>query len=223
MKRLLTLLLATITVFVFASCTGGTSRTNNDPSDDGGNGIVNVPDDAEQGSTVTDTVNANEDGFTNTRWYGWWMVTDTTGEYDEYDGYYFDCCANIEPTDEGYLLMSVWDEVFPSYEDNCVGELYFEEYDEGLLSVGGYFYTGESVGEDGEIAIIPEISGVENTLFTTVDVEDETGSFVATLFLTKWGTEWNEEFGEYPTYYDSYFLPLMEEGEGLPADISDIG
>lgn len=221
MKRLLTLLLATITVFVFASCTGGTSTTNNTPADDGDNGIVNVPDNTEQG-TVTD-VNPVRDGFTNTRWYGWWMVADTTGEYDEYDGYYFDCCANIEPTDEGYLLMSVWDEVFPSYEDNCVGELYFEEYDEGLLSVGGYFYTGEDVGENGEIAIIPGISGVENTLFTTVDVEDETGSFVATLFLTKWGTEWNEEFGEYPTYYDSYFLPLMEEGAGLPADISDIG
>jgi hypothetical protein len=87
MKRFFALLLVTLIVFVLTSCTGGgTSTTNNIPADDGDNGIVNVPDDAEQ-DTVTDTVNANEDGFTNTRWYGWWMVTDTTGEYDEYDGY----------------------------------------------------------------------------------------------------------------------------------------
>ena len=31
------------------------------------------------------------------------------------------------------------------------------------------------------------------------------------------GYEWNEEDSTYPPdYYESYFLPLMEEGEDLP-------
>ncbi len=159
----------------------------------------------------------------NTQWYGWWMITDATGDYEDYDGEYFDCCATFEKTNEGYVLMSIWDETYPDYEDECLGEVYFEEIDGMLVSVeGGFFYTGEAVGE-GQMLIDPDFSDFEHTLFTYANIEDETGSFVASINLTEWGYEWDEEFNDYPTYYESYFLPLMEEGEGLPADISDIG
>lgn len=165
-----------------------------------------------------------QDGLlANTQWYGWWMVCDAEGEYEDYDGAYFDCCVSFEKTNEGYTLMSIWDEIFSDYEDNCLGEIYFREVDGRLASVeGGFFFNGETVGND-KVIINPELVDFENTLFTTVDVEDEDGKFVAALNLTQWGYEWNEEFNDYPTYYDSYFLPLMEDGEALPKDISDIG
>ena len=98
-----------------------------------------------------------------------------------------------------------------------------EEIDGMLVSAeGGFFYTGEAVGE-GQMVIDKDFSDFEHTLFTYANIEDEYGSFVASISLTEWGYEWDEEFNDYPTYYDSYFLPLMEEGKALPANISDIG
>ena len=165
-----------------------------------------------------------DDGsLANTQWYGWWMVCDATGDYEDYDGSYFDCCVTFEKTNEGYILMSIWDEVFPDYESDCLGEIYFNEVDGRLVSeAGGFFFNGEDISKEAVI-IDPEFTEYENTLFTTVDVEDENGTFVAAINLTQWGYEWDEEFTDLPTYYDSYFLPLMEEGSSLPKDISDIG
>lgn len=159
----------------------------------------------------------------DTQWYGWWMVADATGEYEDYDGAYFDCCVAFEKTSDGYTLMSIWDETFPDYENECLGEVYFEEIDGNLVSVeGGYFFTGDSVKKEAVI-IDPEFTDYENTLFTAIDVKDEDGSFVAAINLTQWGYEWNEDFTELPTYYDSYFLPMMEDGNALPKNIEDIG
>ena len=181
--------------------------------------------------TVPDKDDTDSEGFAttgdgllvDTQWYGWWMVCDATGEYEDYDGSYFDCCVSFEKTNEGYTLMSIWDEVFSDYESDCLGEIYFNEVDGRLVSeAGGFFFNGEGIGKE-KVIINPELVDFENTLFTTIDVEDENGTFVAAISLTKWGCEWNEEFNDYPTYYDSYFLPLMEDGKAIPKDISDIG
>ena len=180
---------------------------------------------------VPDKDDTDSDGFAttgggllvDTQWYGWWMVCDATGDYEDYDGSYFDCCVTFEKTNEGYTLMSIWDEVFPDYESDCLGEIYFNEVDGILVSeAGGFFFNGEGIGKE-KVIINPELTEYENTLFTTVDVEDENGTFVAAINLIEWGYEWNEEFNDYPTYYDSYFLPLMEDGKAIPKDISDIG
>ena len=188
----------------------------------GGTPIANASDNQEE--EKEDVAAAPQGELGDSEWYGWWMVTDATGDFEEYDGAYFDCCVNFEPTSEGYTLMSIWDEVYTDYNENCIGEIYLEYYDDlGYMSVGGYFLTGDDIASDGQVTVIPDITEIENTLFTTIPVEAENGGFTATLFLTEWGYEWDEELGEYPTYYDSYFLPLMEDGESLPANLDDIG
>ena len=171
-----------------------------------------------------ETTDVPQEGLlAGTKWYGWWIITDTTGYYEDYDGEYFDCCAVFEKTNEGYILMSIWDETYPDYEDECLGEVYFEEIDGMLVSVeGGFFYTGESL-EEGQMIIDPASSEYEHTLFTYANIEDEDGSFVASINLAEWGYAWDEGFNDFPTYYDSYFLPLMEEGEALPMNLDDIG
>lgn len=55
-------------------------------------------------------------GITNSKWYGWWKITDATGDYEESDGEYYDCCAVFEPTSDGRILMSVWDEEYTDYK-----------------------------------------------------------------------------------------------------------
>lgn len=183
---------------------------------------ANTAVDDNDGNTITEVVE-DPNSLANSQWYGWWMIVDATGDYEDYDGEYYDCCATFERTNEGYILMSIWDETYPDYEDECLGEVYFEEIDGMLVSAeGGFFYTGEAVGE-GQMVIDKDFSDFEHTLFTYANIEDEYGSFVAAISLTEWGYEWDEEFNDYPTYYDSYFLPLMEEGKALPANISDIG
>ena len=47
---------------------------------------------------------------------------------------------------------------------------------------------------------------------------DENGeSLEYMITLCKWGCEWDENAGQCPEYYESYFLPLMNEGAELPA------
>ena len=162
--------------------------------------------------------------FGDSEWYGWWMVTDATGEFEEYDGAYFDCCANFEPTSEGYTLMSIWDEVYTDYNNNCIGEIYLEHYEDlGYSSVEGFFLTGDDIASEGQVMVIPEAAGVENALYITIPVETADGGFTEEVFLREWGYEWDEELATTPTYYDSYFLPLMEDGEALPVNLDDIG
>ena len=181
-----------------------------------------VSDDAEE--EQQEIIEISDDGLlANTEWYGWWMIADATGDYEDYEGEYYDCCAAFEKTNEGYTLMSIWDEIYPDYENDCLGEIYFEEVDGMLVSEeGGFFYTGEAVGKE-KVIIDLDFTDYEKTLFTTVEVEDDNGSFIAVINLTEWGYEWNENLAGLPTYYESYFLPLMEDGESLPYDISDIG
>ena len=163
-------------------------------------------------------------GIADSKWYGWWELTDATGDYEEYDGEYYDCCAIFEPSDDGYVLMSIWDEEYSDYESNCLSELYLEEYgDMGYASVSGYFLTGDDIGADGNVVVIPDALGIEHALAIAIPVETENGGFTAELYLAEWGYEWDEMISDYPTYYDSYFVPLMEDGEDLPTNLDDIG
>ena len=153
-------------------------------------------------------------------WYGRWMVFDGSGYYADYIDYSFDCCTVIEPIEGGHLI-SIWDEDFNSYEDNCLAEVLVEidlKNNEAVsvYDSNNYFWDG-SVGS-GDWIIDPEYAGVDNMLIIEGSYTDNAGDYLEYgVVLTKWGYEWNEADSTYPPdYYESYFLPLMESGEDLP-------
>ena len=183
-------------------------------------GTLSAPSIDDEDEDEDEDVADSFDGQWNDQWYGWWMIGNPTGEFADYDGVYFDCCAAFEPNDEDMTILSIWDEEYSNYENNCLAEIYFTVDGTMAISEGGYFFAGDV--EKDALVIDRDFSDYDNTIFFTADVETEEGAFTALVYLTKWGYEWDEDFADAPTYYDSYFLPLMEDGKALPADISDI-
>ena len=200
------------TVFCFAL--DGSSTLN-----DAKNGSVNAG---------TDTAGTDDSGsydWWEGDWYGWWMIFDGDGYYADYIDYSWDCCMYIEPMGDHHLI-SIWDEDFNDYENNCLAEVLV---DIDLLGGDGFYGEAVSVEDEnnffwnagvgaGEWVIDPEVAGVDNMLIIEGSFTDADGEYCEYgVVLTKWGYEWNEADSTYPPYYyEEFFLPLMEAGEPLP-------
>ncbi|MBR6825745.1 MAG: hypothetical protein IKM59_04275, partial [Oscillospiraceae bacterium] len=64
----------------------------------------------------------------------------------------------------------------------------------------------------------PAILDYQDTFAFYGTAEDENGdTYEYMVTMCKWGCEWDDNAGQRPEYYDSYFLPLMNNGEELPA------
>ncbi|MDO4733121.1 MAG: hypothetical protein Q4B50_06370 [Bacillota bacterium] len=158
-------------------------------------------------------------------WYGWWTLFDGDGSYSEYLDSSWDCCVRIKPF-EGKHLISVWDEDFNSYEDECLAEVIVEI---DPSSGGGSYGLATSVSDErnffwnssldaGDWSIDPAYAGVDNMLIIEGSFTDVEGDYCEYgLVLTKWGFEWNEaDSTAPPTMYYDYFLPLIESGAEIP-------
>ena len=144
-------------------------------------------------------------------WYGWWKIEDSSGSMPVS---WYDCCAVLEPGEEGTVVLTLWD------EDGSRGEPLSEvsfsaEEDGSLVSLNGYFvfaeiHKGEWVLREPDPAIL--ISEFRH------DAGGE--NFLATVYLRPWGELWNETPEEQrPFYYEDWYLSLQEEGESMPDKI----
>ena len=227
LRKYLALLLSFLMLFSLTAC-GGDKEENESPS---GGEVIERSEGLRETETTAAEVVEEDTGeqevldWWEGQWYGWWMIFDGDGYYADYITEAYDCCMVIEPF-EGKHLISIWDEDFNDYESNCLAEVLVEIEPDGgngaygrAVSVddeGSFFWYG-SIGQ-GDWSIDPEYAGVDNMLIIEGAYTDEDGEYCEYgVVLTKWGYEWNEEDSTYPPdYYESYFLPLMEEGEDLP-------
>lgn len=218
-RKYISILLAFVMLFALAACGGGDDKDNTGGSPSSGESIQPSGGLSNTGSSGTEE---KEDySWWEGEWYGRWMVFDGTGYYVDYIDYSFDCCMVIEPY-EGDHLISIWDEDFNSYEENCLAEVLVEiDLDKNeavsLYDSKNYFWDG-GVGS-GDWVIDAEYAGVENMLLFESSYTDTNGDYLEYgVLLTKWGHEWNEEdSAAAPYYYEDYFLPLMEQGKQLPS------
>ena len=183
-----------------------------------------APTDAPETSESAEETGMNADWWLGD-WYGTWMITDGDGDYADMAWTSWDCCAYINTTSNGNFFLSIWDEDYNDYDNNCLSETiltlsesYYGPY--GSMTTtddeGNYFYTSEL--DSSSWFIDPSVLEYRDTFVIFgegVDSEGETYEYMITL--CKWGCEWDENAGEYPTYYDTYFVPLMQEGAELPA------
>lgn len=146
-------------------------------------------------------------------WYGYWSASDATGDWKSVERKYWDCCAEALVEDDGCSLL-LWDEDVP--RDKCLAKLRLTEKE------GRYSCTG---GELLDVAVVPDeivvrLFNREGTvLLITGQFEDSiTGSFSYTILLRPWGDPWPDT-GRRPAYYESWYLPKVQSGAGIPDKI----
>ena len=87
-----------------------------------------------------------EEGSDNEEWYGFWMMSDCTGEMEEYDDMWWDLCARTVSSSDGSKKLVLWDEDYNSIDDP-IGEILFEIVDGKFCSTQGWFYMDEFTDE----------------------------------------------------------------------------
>ncbi len=164
-------------------------------------------------TVVTITPSPEENKSLEGGWYGYWSASDATRDWKSVEGKYWDCCAEVLAEDSGYSLL-LWDEDMP--RDDSLAKLRFKEEE------GRYACTG---GELLDVAVVPDeivvrLFNREGTvLLITGQFEDPvTGSFSYTILLRPWGDPWPDT-GRRPAYYESWYLPKIQSGAGIPDKI----
>ncbi|MCR4805579.1 MAG: hypothetical protein K5981_07985 [Clostridia bacterium] len=136
--------------------------------------------------------------FWDREWYGWWVMGNATGDYEEINGNYWDVCGAIymdsESDNAGYVYL--WDETGSIDDPVANVDVQFvpgtSEIGK-LVSTGGWFFTNEI--ERGEWEVDPAHSTVveyENMIEIMGSCEDGNGSFDYAIYLRPWGMSWDD-------------------------------
>ena len=159
--------------------------------------------------------------FWNRNWYGWWVMTDAAGSKADFNNYWFDCCATIDIDENGDGVLVFWDE--DTSKANWLGKVNIHvDLESGLYGVMtstyGTFWT-EPVGPD-EWRAEPGEYFAENLLGIEAQYDDGEGSFTYLIYLRPWGTLWDDmDEDDLPYYYYNWYLPLLDDGSEMPAEM----
>ncbi len=159
--------------------------------------------------------------FWNRDWYGWWAISDCTGDYADYNDMWWDMCARITLSEDGSTEIVFWDEDLP--ENDPLGRLTLryaapDTYNPNgyLVSESGAFFWvrvpagGWEIGADND-------KTRPDTLVSDITLVDGNSEFTAMFVLRPWGTIWDDVGKEdQPYYYENWYLPLIEAGAEMP-------
>ena len=167
-------------------------------------------------------------------WYGWWVVYDAGGFYqeNEYINQAWDVCSTIEVYGDGTAYIEIWDE---DGDDVAWADLSIAEgsSDKGCMtSVDGMFYNRDIT--KGEWSIDPAVgqtAGFDDLFcihgyYAKPSNADDWIEYY--IFLRPWGTRW-EDMDDVdatsgmiypgdmlPLEYENWYLPLIESGASMP-------
>ncbi|MCR5619907.1 MAG: hypothetical protein K6F65_07375 [Lachnospiraceae bacterium] len=141
-------------------------------------------------------------------WYGFWIVSNTSSDYEEYIGNKYDCLATFD-CDGDEVLMQVMDTTCTDYEP--VVDLYFTHHEDSTVSGWLISDYGEILNWDigyFDVTIDPESDAylLEDYISMRTSIYDEDGNWQYDLrfFLRPWGSDFSEFY-----YVDEYDLPYM--------------
>jgi len=152
-------------------------------------------------------------------WYGWWIITEADGDYEQYAGKWYDICGSAEYNDNNEIELTLKD------ENGSLGSITLEaDGENSLISTGGCFFGVEigigtwqlykdSLGYEGLVCLQDEHFSTEN------------GSFTYTLFMKPWGADWEDVaananntewfFTDMLPYHYEEYLQRVSGGEGI--------
>lgn len=193
----------------------------------------------EEGGTLSNLLSDTGDellDWWNGEWYGWWMISSTTGDVADMDGSWWDTCAIIDISDDYSGTILIWDE--DGSMNDPIGEVDVTLSADGvgehgtLYSESGYFMDHELEHADWIIDPAVDFSktwlvdssadGISDYIRMDGGVEADNGSYDYVIHLRKWGTTWDDiTEDQRPYYYDSWYLPLINAGKSMPYKIGD--
>lgn len=159
----------------------------------------------------------------NGGWYGWWSISNATGDWAALDRQWYDCFARISVDADGDGTLTLWDESMSAASPMGEVSVVVSPGEDGamgtLASTGGTFWLAV-IGE-GEWTLNPTVYGFENMLVVdAAHYASDEGSFDYTIVLRPWGTVWSDVESVaselLPYYYNDWYLPAIEAGEEMP-------
>lgn len=150
-------------------------------------------------------------------WYGWWVISDATGDWVVMDGYWWDCCAAISSVGRDTAALTVWDETYDRADP--LAELHFTPEAGNLLTDGSGYFLNASVSG---LTVDPGYYDSSIALTGTYTDPAGNGSFTYTFLLRPWGETWDDVAAhDVPLYYETWYLPLIEAGQSAPDQVGE--
>ncbi len=168
----------------------------------------------------------------NGEWYGWWMMTESTGIYEHLDGFWWDICAEIEIDEGKYGTVTLWDEDYS--RDDPMAHVLVRLSEDGLgehgtlYSESGWLMNADITSDSWTVdpALAGMFDGYENVLCIGGYYESGEDTFTYTIYLRPWGQLWDDIAAEYPDdipyFYDDWYLPLLDAGKTMPDEINEL-
>lgn len=186
-----------------------------------GNNEVTITFQKEGGSEAAATGDALLDWW-NGDWYGWWIMTGCSGDYEDLEGAWWDICGAIDIGGDGTGTVTLWDEDYTKSEPMVSASVSLS--DDGtsiygtMTSEGGAFT--DIALEHGDWIVDPGLVDYGDMIHIDGDYENGGDAFHYDIYLRPWGTYWvdvDEE--DLPNLYDSWYLPLIDAEEPMPDSI----
>ncbi len=175
------------------------------------------------GSMVSTAMDDGEFSWWTGDWYGWWTAGDASGEYDYMQGAFYDCCASIELDKNGVGKVTIWDEVVSKSAPLAIAEvkIVIDEDGNTLLEQTGGEFLQTDLEEGTWLFWVDTENEHMMDIFGTYQTDE--GSFGYLFVLRPWGMLWDDVVeDDMPYYYDSWYLPLIDEGVTTPPDVFEI-
>ena len=141
-------------------------------------------------------------------WYGWWHVTNCTGEYENWEDNWWNACAHIEGRGD-QLQVIIWDQDLP--RDNAVAEFSLQLGADGSAVSGRGYYMDMGL-EGGELNVAPS-SVRDDVLYLDLHYAVGKGAYEVDAMFKPWGATWDDvSEDDIPYLYESWYLPLIQSG-----------
>ena len=158
----------------------------------------------------------------NGDWYGWWIMTDCWGTYEDMEGQWWDICGTIDIGEDGMGTVTLWDEDYTKSDPMFLTAVSLNEAGTSelgtMMSEGGWFM--DVAMDHADWIVDPGLVDYENMIQIDGSYENGENGFYYDIFLRPWGTLWDDvEAEDLPAFYDNWYLPLLEAGDPMPERI----
>ena len=147
-------------------------------------------------------------------YYGWWVFDNVIEGNTDAQGNWWDCCMTLDIFTNGAGYITIWDEEYGKDDPIAKVEVSVSVTNgvARIVSESGNFMGCEVKHADW--LFYSDATGYEDTLGFSAMYEDPETKIDCYFFMRQWGTIWDDvEEKDLPGYYESWYLPLIEDGE----------
>lgn len=150
-------------------------------------------------------------------WFGWWRCVDAEGTWAYMDGCFWDCLAQMKQEADGTYSLLIWNNNYP--KEKCLLDARLRMNGSIIECLSGSFLDIPFRQDREQQLQLEYKNGL--LLYLRGNYQETVGGFRYEIWLRPWGDRWPEPEEERPGAYDSWYLPLIEDGSTMPENITD--